>query len=212
MDLSHLRLEYAIESLDIDEVDPCPFTQFERWYQQATTAELLEPNAIVLATVDPNGQHTQRIVLLKYFDTSGFVFFTNHKSRKARHIAQNSRVSILIQWLPLQRQVEIGGTATKVSTAESLRYFVTRPRGSRLGAWVSKQSEIVSSRSILEAKMQETKDRFASGEVPLPSFWGGYRVKPTRFEFWQGCPNRLHDRICYERDEDEGWQRKRLSP
>ena len=212
MDLSHLRLEYALESLDIDEVDPCPFTQFERWYQQATTAELLEPNAIVLATVDPDGQPTQRTVLLKYFDKSGFVFFTNHKSRKARHIAQNSRVSILLQWLPLQRQVEIGGTAKKVSTAESLRYFVTRPRGSRLGAWVSHQSEIVSSRSILEAKMQETKDRFASGEVPLPSFWGGYRVKPTRFEFWQGRPNRLHDRICYESDEDEGWQRKRLSP
>ena len=163
MDLSHLRLEYSLQSLDIDDVDRCPFTQFERWYQQATKAELLEPNAMVLATADSNGQPTQRTVLLKYFDTSGFVFFTNHESRKARQIAQNSRVSILLQWLPLQRQVEIGGTAKQVSTAESLRYFVTRPRGSRLGAWVSQQSEIVSSRSILEAKMQETKARFCLG-------------------------------------------------
>ncbi len=212
MDLSHLRSEYALESLDIDQVDPCPFAQFQRWYQQATTAELLEPNAIVLATVDSNGQPTQRTVLLKYFDTSGFVFFTNHQSRKARHIAQNARVSFLLQWLPLQRQVEVGGTAKQVSTAESLKYFVSRPRGSQLGAWVSRQSEIVSSRSILEAKMQEMKGRFAAGKVPLPTFWGGYRVEPTRFEFWQGRPNRLHDRICYERGEKEGWERKRLSP
>ena len=212
MDLSHLRREYSLQSLDIDDVDPCPFAQFERWFQQAMKADLLDPNAMVLATVDPTAQPTQRAVLLKYFDTSGFVFFTNLESRKARHIAQNSRVSLLLLWLPLQRQVEIGGTAEKVSTAESLKYFVTRPRGSRLGAWVSRQSETVSSRSILEAKLQEAKERFASGEVPLPSFWGGYRVRPTRFEFWQGRPNRLHDRICYEQDEGTVWQRKRLAP
>ncbi|QEF97474.1 Pyridoxine/pyridoxamine 5'-phosphate oxidase [Stieleria maiorica] len=212
MDLSHLRQDYALESLDIDDVDPNPLVQFERWYQQATQAELLEPNAMVLATVDAEGQPTQRTVLLKYFDTRGLVFFTNHESRKARQIGLNPRVSILFLWLPLQRQVEIGGTARKVSTAESLKYFVTRPRGSRLGAWVSQQSEIVSSRSLLEAKMQEMKQRFASKEVPLPSFWGGYRIEPTRFEFWQGRPNRLHDRICYEKDDVGEWQRMRLAP
>ncbi|WP_182868340.1 pyridoxamine 5'-phosphate oxidase [Stieleria mannarensis] len=212
MDLSDLRQDYALQSLDIDDVDPSPLVQFERWYQQATEAELLEPNAMVLATVDSNGQPTQRTVLLKYFDASGLVFFTNHESRKARQIGLNPRVSTLFQWLPLQRQVEIGGTAQKVSTAESLKYFVTRPRGSRLGAWVSQQSEIVSSRSLLEAKMQEMKQRFASKEVPLPSFWGGYRIRPTRFEFWQGRPNRLHDRICYEKDDEGEWQRMRLAP
>jgi pyridoxamine 5'-phosphate oxidase len=150
--------------------------------------------------------------LLKYFDSDGFVFFTNYNSRKSRHIAGNAHVSLLFQWLPLQRQVEISGTAKKVSAAESLKYFVTRPRGSRLGAWVSQQSEVISSRSVLEAKMDEIKRRFVAGEVPLPSFWGGFRVQPTRFEFWQGRLNRLHDRVCYQSGEQESWDRKRLSP
>jgi pyridoxamine 5'-phosphate oxidase len=212
MDLSHLRNEYSLQSLDIDQVDPSPLVQFETWFQQATRAELREANAMTLATVDASGAPTQRTVLLKYFDTDGFVFFTNYASRKARHIEANAQVSLLFPWLDLQRQVEINGVAQKVSTSETLKYFATRPRGSRLGAWVSQQSQVISSRSVLEAKMDEIKRRFAAGEIPVPSFWGGYRVQPTRFEFWQGRPNRLHDRICYEQGEQGSWERKRLSP
>jgi pyridoxamine 5'-phosphate oxidase len=212
LDLSHLRHEYALESLEIDQVDASPFKQFEHWFQQATTAELLEPNAMTLATVGPGGAPAQRMVLLKYFDQQGFVFFTNYTSRKAQHMTGNAQVSLLFPWLVLQRQVEISGVAEKISAGETLRYFVTRPRGSRLGAWVSQQSEVITSRSILEMKMDEIKRRFADGEVPVPSFWGGYRVRPHRFEFWQGRPNRLHDRICYEQSEGQPWRRMRLAP
>lgn len=212
MDISHLRQNYALQSLDVDQADPDPFKQFERWYQQATEADLLEPNAMSLSTVGADGKPAQRTVLLKYFDSDGFVFFTNYNSRKSRHIAGNAHVSLLFQWLPLQRQVEIAGVAKKVTSGESLKYFLTRPRGSRLGAWVSQQSQVISSRSVLEAKMDEIKRRFASGEVPLPDFWGGFRVRPTRFEFWQGRPNRLHDRVCYQQVEGANWDRQRLSP
>ena len=212
MDLSHLREEYALESLEIDDVDPCPFQQFEKWYEQASQAELLEPNAMVLSTVDSEKRPSQRTVLLKYFDEEGFVFYTNYASRKAKQIADNPNVSLLFQWLPLQRQVEIGGVAERVSAAESLKYFVSRPLGSRLGAWVSRQSDVISSRSVLEMKMHEVKKRFASGEVPLPSFWGGFRVKPERMEFWQGRQNRLHDRILYRSGNAPQWDRARLSP
>ncbi len=213
MDLSDLRQEYADRPLDVDHVDTSPFRQFEQWYREAADADLLEPNAMTLATVDADGRPSQRTVLLKYFDTDGFVFFTNYGSRKATQIASNAHVSVLFPWLPLQRQVEISGSATKVSTAETLKYFVSRPRGSQLGAWVSQQSQVVSSRSLLEAKMDELKRKFSSGKVPLPSFWGGFRIEPVRFEFWQGRPNRLHDRICYEKGiGDPSWERRRLSP
>ncbi|MGI9473195.1 MAG: pyridoxamine 5'-phosphate oxidase [Rubripirellula sp.] len=212
MDLSHLREEYALQSLDIDDVASSPFQQFEKWYRQASEAELLEPNAMVLSTVNQQGRPAQRTVLLKYFDEKGFVFFTNYSSRKAKHIEANGHVSLLFQWLPLQRQVEIGGIAERVSTAESLKYFMTRPRGSRLGAWVSRQSEVISSRSVLEGKMDEVKKRFAAGEIPLPSFWGGYRVKPDHLEFWQGRQSRLHDRILYRPGNTGTWDRERLSP
>ena len=211
MDLTALRLEYANQDLDVATTDPSPFAQFQHWFEAASTAELLEPNAMVLATVDATGRPSQRTVLLKTFDAAGFVFFTNYGSRKAKQIEGNAHVSLLFQWLPLHRQVEIHGMAHKVSTAESLSYFARRPRGSQLGAWISRQSEVVSSRSVLQTKWEELKHRFGEGEIPLPTFWGGFRIEPKRFEFWQGGAKRLHDRIEYLPTAD-GWQRHRLSP
>lgn len=211
MDLSALRQEYANQELDVENCAACPFTQFQTWFEHASHAEVLEPNAMVLATVAADGQPSQRTVLLKYFDAAGFVFFTNYGSRKAKQIASNQRVSLLFVWLPLHRQVEIHGVAERVSAAESLKYFALRPRGSQLGAWISRQSEVVSSRSVLETKWEELKRKFAGGDVPLPEFWGGYRVQPTRFEFWQGGASRLHDRIEYQ-SSDKEWTRHRLAP
>ena len=211
MDLNEQREEYHRDTIDVDTVDPSPFRQFEIWYREAKEANLLEPNALTLATVAADGSPTQRTVLLKYFDESGMVFFTNYSSRKAQHISGNQSVSLLFQWLPLQRQVEINGNATKVSLAESVKYFARRPRGSQLGAWVSEQSSVVSARSILHNKLAELKQRWESREIPKPSNWGGFRVEPTRFEFWQGGRNRLHDRIDYRLDGAH-WQRSRLAP
>lgn len=213
MDLRNQREEYGIDSIDVETVDPNPFIQFATWFQDATDSAVLEPNAMVLSTVDTGGHPAQRTVLLKYFDDSGFVFFTNYKSRKAQHIAENANVSVLFPWYSLQRQVEISGVASKVSAAESMKYFALRPRGSQLGAWVSQQSQVVSTRSLLQNKLSELKAKFSSGEIPMPSFWGGYRIKPQRIEFWQGGGNRLHDRVEYRRAEEKlDWQRQRLSP
>ncbi len=215
LDLSALREEYANQDHDISTTAECPFEQFQKWFSQAMDAQLTEPNAMVLSTVDFRSFPTQRTVLLKYFDKNGFVFFTNYGSRKARQISENANVSLLFPWYLLHRQVEITGVAQKVSTAESLKYFTSRPRGSQLGAWVSRQSESVSSRSILESKWESLKRKFGEGEIPLPSFWGGYRVRPIRFEFWQGGAKRLHDRIEYlpdSRSDSSGWNRNRLAP
>lgn len=211
-DLSHLRREYENPPLLDEQLPDSPFVQFESWYQQAVGEKLLEPNAMVLGTVDPNGRPAQRTVLLKYYDMSGFVFFTNYNSRKAKHVAANRNVSLHFLWLPLQRQVEINGVVERVSTTESLKYFALRPRGSQLGAWVSEQSSVISSRSLLEAKFNELKEKFANREVPLPSFWGGYRVRPERFEFWQGQTSRLHDRFEYQLEAATHWTRRRLAP
>ncbi len=185
-DLHDQRRDYHSEPLEASDLSADPFVQFEQWYQAAVGARLLEPNAMVLATVDESARPAQRTVLLKYYDAHGFVFFTNYSSRKAKHIAGNAHVSLLFQWLPMQRQVEINGRAERVSTAESLKYFATRPRGSQLGAWVSEQSSVITSRSLLDAKLAEMKQKFLHSEVPLPSFWGGFRIVPDRFEFWQG--------------------------
>ena len=212
MDLSALREEYTRNGLTRKELDPNPLKQFEKWFQQAFQAELPEPNAMSLATVSAAGEPSIRTVLLKYFDEKGLVFFTNYESRKAQEMSDNPNVALLFLWLPLERQVKIQGTAARISTAESLAYFTSRPRGSQLGAWCSAQSSIISSRQLLEMKFEELKNKFQHGKIPLPSFWGGYRVTPRRFEFWQGRPNRLHDRFSYTVTDNQTWEIHRLAP
>lgn len=212
MDLADLRRNYTKGGLSEENLNPNPFKQFELWFQQAIEADLIEPNAMTLATATTDAKPFLRTVLLKYFDTQGFVFFTNYSSRKAEQIKDNPNVCILFPWIALERQVIIQGKVTKISTAESLKYFISRPRGSQLGAWCSPQSSVISSRKLLEEKLEEVKRKFHDKEIPLPSFWGGYRVIPNSFEFWQGRENRLHDRFFYTLLEDKSWQIKRLAP
>jgi pyridoxamine 5'-phosphate oxidase len=212
MDLSSLRRSATGHSLEREDLASDPVRQFENWLQEACEADLFDPNAMSLTTVDEQHRPSCRTVLLKYFDASGFVFFTNKSSAKAVQIAGNADVALLFFWPHLGRQIQIRGVAEKTSTTETMRYFITRPRGSQIGAWVSAQSSIISSRALLEAKFDEVKQRFANKEVPLPSFWGGYRVVPREIEFWQGRQNRLHDRFQYSRQEDDSWRIERLAP
>jgi len=188
-----------------------PFEQFELWFKQAQEAEIIEANAMSIATASSEGEVTIRTVFLKYFDTNGFVFFTNYDSKKAQQIAENPNVALLFPWLKLERQVKIMGTAEKISAAESFKYFATRPRGSQIGAWSSKQSSVISSRSVLLNKFEEIKQKYKNGQIPLPSFWGGFRVIPKKIEFWQGKTNRLHDRHLYT-NINNSWKIERLSP
>lgn len=211
MEISHLREEYRREALNRETLNADPKHQFRAWFGQAQAAELREPNAMVLATVDSDGQPFNRTVLLKKLDERGLVFFTNFESRKARHMSENPKVSVLFLWLELERQVSINGTVEKISAAESLAYFATRPLGSRLGAWTSQQSTVIKSRSLLEGKLEEMKRKFADGKIPLPSFWGGYRIIPGSYEFWQGRRNRLHDRFLYSK-HGKSWEIERLQP
>ena len=200
------------QGLSRSSLDPDPIRLFEQWYTAAIETALPEPNAMTLCTVDEGGQPYVRTVLLKLFDREGFVFFTNFESRKARQIDRNPQVAALFPWVALARQVQITGRAERIPTAESLRYFATRPRGSQIGAWSSPQSQVITSRSLLEAKVAEMKQRFAHGEIPLPDFWGGYRIVPSRIEFWQGRESRLHDRFLYTREGDGSWRIERLAP
>lgn len=211
-DLSHYRQRYIQGGLDEDTVPASPFDLFGQWFAQCEEAGISEPNAMILATVDEEGQPSTRTVLLKYFDERGFVFYTNYGSDKAKHIAGNAKVSLLFLWLGLERQVKIEGIAEKVSTAESLKYFTSRPKGSQIGAWVSQQSQVITSKKLLMTQYQKMLDKFKKGNVPLPDFWGGYRVKPHRVEFWQGGDNRLHDRILYTKVNETEWEIGRLSP
>jgi pyridoxamine 5'-phosphate oxidase len=188
-----------------------PFEQFELWFKEAQKAKIIEANAMSIATASSEGEITIRTVFLKYFDTNGFVFFTNYESKKAQQIAQNRNVALLFPWLKLERQVKIMGTAEKISATESFKYFASRPRGSQIGAWCSKQSNVISSRSVLLNKFEEIKQKYKDGQIPLPSFWGGFRVIPKKIEFWQGKTNRLHDRHLYTRINNS-WKIERLSP
>lgn len=210
MDLSNFREEYTEAGLERESMPEQPLPLFEQWLKQAM-GRIKEPNAMVLSTVGKNSRPSSRIVLLKAFDLRGFVFYTNYESRKSKQIAENPAVALLFPWHQMERQVIVNGVAERVPTSESLKYFLSRPFGSRLGAWTSPQSQVISSRSILEGKLDEMKRKFANREVPLPSFWGGFRIVPESIEFWQGRKNRLHDRFLYT-FADGTWQLERLAP
>ena len=195
------------------DLDPDPYREFEKRFTLAIDSGLPEPNAMSLATVDRNGQPWVRTVLLKTYDERGFVFFTNYESRKSRQIADNPRVALAFPWFALGWEVKVTGTAARVSFTESARYFATRPRGSQIGAWASPQSQVITSRSLLDARVAEMKRKLHDHEVPLPAFWGGFRVRPSTIEFWQARTSRLHDRFMYSREgADEPWRIERLAP
>lgn len=211
MDLSDFRKEYSNRGLHREDLKADPIEQFSTWFQQAVELRVHEPNAMILATVDPEGMPFQRIVLLKQVDAKGFVFFTNYHSRKGQQLASNPSASLLFPWITLERQIIVQGSVEKCTPEESLEYFHMRPRDSQIGAWVSHQSEVIPDREVLMNRLAELETQFAGQEVPLPPFWGGYRLNPEAIEFWQGGPARLHDRFLYQRDTNN-WQIDRLSP
>lgn len=212
LDLQDMRRDYKRSELDESSVNASPFVQFEQWFDEVRRAELPEPNAMLLATANAQGMPNIRAVLLKIFDERGFVFFTNYNSDKAREIDQNPNVAAEFLWLDLERQVRILGRCEKISKTESLSYFLKRSRGSQIGAWVSDQSSVISSRKFLAMQIEKVKEKFQKGEVPLPDFWGGYRIIPQKIEFWQGRESRLHDRILYTKESDGVWSISRLAP
>ena len=212
MDLSSFREEYLKDSLHRKDLAAAPFEQFDRWFKQALESGIPEPNAMSIATATTEGVPSLRTVLLKYYDDRGYVFFTNYTSRKANEIARNPEVCMLLPWVTLERQIIVYGRAEKISRTETLKYFLSRPRESQLGAWVSHQSQVISTRKLLMMKLNELRTKFAEGKVPLPDFWGGFRIIPHHMEFWQGGPGRIHDRFLYTLLPDSSWDIQRLQP
>jgi len=209
--IGDLRRDYAKARLDESSVSADPILEFARWFEEAIKAELHEPNAMTLATATADGAPSARIVLLKGFDERGFVFFTDYRSRKGTELAENPRAALVFYWPELERQVRITGSTTETDRPESEAYFRTRPRGSRLGAWISHQSQVIAGRQQLDERVPELERRYPGDDVPLPPYWGGFRLRPDSIEFWQGRASRLHDRIRYVRDGDR-WRIERLSP
>lgn len=211
-DLKDLRREYLKGGLHLEDLAADPISQFELWMAQAVEAEIPDPSAMTLASVAADGQPSQRIVLLKGLDQHGFVFYTNLRSRKGRELATNPKANLHFPWHALERQVSVTGRVQPVDADEALAYFKRRPRESQLAAWASRQSQPIASRAELMARFEELQKRFGAGEIPLPEFWGGFRVKPQQVEFWQGGAHRLHDRFQYSRETDGNWRIDRLEP
>jgi pyridoxamine 5'-phosphate oxidase len=210
--ISDIRRDYTQAGLDVDDLTSEPFTLFERWLQNAVDANLADPTAMTIATVDKTGQPSQRIVLLKDFDETGFVFYTNTGSKKAQDLSENNKISLHFPWHMLERQVKVLGVAHRLSSVEVAKYFMSRPKPSQIAAWASAQSRPINSRQLLMEKFSEAEAKFANGDVPLPSFWGGYRVVAHEIEFWQGGEHRLHDRFVYTKTSQGHWQTQRLMP
>lgn len=212
MKIDDIRRSYTKDKLEFDKLNANPIAQFELWLKDAIAAELPDPTAMCVASVDEHGQPSQRLVLLKDVGQDGFTFYTNLGSRKATELSGNPKVCLHFPWHPLERQVIVYGTAERVSSSQVARYFLSRPKESQLAAWASEQSRPVSTRMALMQKFAEIKHKFEHGEVPLPSFWGGFLVRPHKIEFWQGGEHRLHDRFMYNRQSDNSWSIERLCP
>ncbi len=212
-DIANIRRQYGANELHLKDLAADPMSQFKLWLGQAIESNLFtDPTAMNVATVDAEGMPSQRIVLLKNYDETGFTFYTNLKSNKAMQLANNNKISLHFGWLSLERQVIIRGEAHKLSMAENAQYFFSRPRDSQLAAWASHQSKSIATRKLLEQAFTQMKNKFSSGDIPMPDFWGGYKVKPVSIEFWQGRTNRLHDRFVYRRDDAGQWQIERVQP